>query len=103
MLERVYSDVIFTVSSFLTNCEGGGKKSLITVSLPFGASSNLSSFFIKLPPFSPVACTNNADILSPHGKAHRENAFRGIVKIAKGAYKLAPTDGDKSRVDRTMC
>src|SRR4051794_4489862 len=50
MLERVNSDVTFTVSAFLTNCNRGGRKSLITVSLPFSASSRLPFFLIELAP-----------------------------------------------------
>ncbi len=38
----------------------GGKKSLRMVSSPFGATSRLSVFLIKPPPFSPVASTDDA-------------------------------------------
>ena len=86
MLERVNSDVTFTVSAFLTNCDGGGKKSLITVSLPFGASSRLPRFLIELAPFSPAARSDNANVAPTHGKTHREDAFGGLAYAKESGF-----------------
>jgi hypothetical protein len=74
MLERVNSDVTFIVSDFLTNCDGGGRKSLMIVSLPFGASSSLLCF-IELAPFSPFSGSDNSNVAAAHSKTHGENAF----------------------------
>ena len=76
ILERVNSEVTFTVSAFLTSCDGGGKKSSTMVSLPFGASSRLPRLFIELAPFSPLARSNNANVVTAHSKPYGENAFR---------------------------
>jgi hypothetical protein len=75
ILERVNSEVTFTVSVFLTSCDGGGKKSSTMVSLPFGASSRLARLFIELAPFSPLARSDNANVPAAHGKPYGENAL----------------------------
>jgi hypothetical protein len=81
MLERVNSEVTFTVSDFLTNCDGGGRKSLMTVSRPLGASSSLL-LLIELAPFSPFPSSDNANVAAPHGETHSEDAF-GSLTYAK--------------------
>jgi hypothetical protein len=85
MLERVNSEVTFTVSVFLTNCDGAGRKSLMSVSLPFGASSNLPCF-IEFAPFSPFARSDNANVSAAHGETHRENAFWRLTYAKESGF-----------------
>jgi hypothetical protein len=73
-LDLLREIVTFTVSSFNTNCSGGGRKSLTTRSTPKGSSVYLVAFLINLLSFPPIPCTENANYAGPISEPDREDS-----------------------------
>ena len=92
ILDLLKEIVILTLFSFATNCSGGGRKSLITLSLPIGSSVYFILLFINLSPFSPVSGTIDTDNIAPVGESNSDDTVVNPAHTVESILTGAMTD-----------
>lgn len=89
MLALLKEMVTFTVSSFNASSSGEGRKSATLLTFPIGSSVYLIFSFINFPPFSPVPCANDPNLVFPVSEPNSHYASGHLAQAVKPFFLTA--------------